>query len=115
RPARVEARRRVASGTRDARADCRRSGHGGGPVMNPVPAQYKAPTVPQVNLIPPEVGERRLRSRRRGIGIGFLAVWAAVLVAVSFLAIQQRNSAQEAAAAEAERTVELQSSLAQYS
>lgn len=83
--------------------------------MNPVPAQYKAPTVPQVNLIPPEVGERRLRSRRRGIGIGFLAVWAAVLVAVSFLAIQQRNSAQEAAAAEAERTVELQTTLAQYS
>lgn len=83
--------------------------------MNPVPAQYKAPALPQVNLLPPEVGERRIKARRRGVGVFFLIVFLLIIAAVYTGVLFLKNVAVAEADLESERTSQLQAQIAEYS
>jgi hypothetical protein len=83
--------------------------------MSEVPAQIKAPLQPQVNLMPPEVGERRRTSRRRGAGVALLVLFLFVLAGLYALIWFRKEAATAEAAAEAERTAELQAEIASYS
>jgi hypothetical protein len=82
--------------------------------VSAIPAQFKVPAQPQVNLMPPEVGERRQRTRRRGATVAFLVIFVLLVGAVYGLAWFQKSQAQAAAAAQTERTAELQAEMAQY-
>lgn len=55
--------------------------------MNPVPATVKATRLPQVNLLPPEVGQRRAAARRRVVILAGLGVFL-VLLAGGYAALQ---------------------------
>ncbi|WNM28673.1 hypothetical protein RN607_06615 [Demequina capsici] len=82
--------------------------------MNPVPASVKAPTLPQVNLIPPEVGQRRERARamRAAIAlvIGFLLLLAAGAVGLNML----KASAESDLADAQQKQSDLNTQIAQY-
>jgi hypothetical protein len=71
--------------------------------------------LPQVNLIPPEVGQRRAKSRRRTVVVllfvTFILFLALGYVGVAYLSLQ----AQAEAEAEAQRTAELQAEIASLS
>ena len=47
--------------------------------MNPVPAGVKAPQAPQVNLLPPEIAERRSQGRARMMILFSLVVFVLLL------------------------------------
>lgn len=83
--------------------------------MSNVPAQFKSPALPQVNLMPPEVGARREKSRRRSLVVFFLAFFI-LLIAVAYVGVAYLNAqAQAAATLEAERTAQLQADIAALS
>ena len=83
--------------------------------MNPVPAQFKIPAQPQVNLMPPEVGQRRQRSRQRGGVLAFFIIFVLLLAGLYVGATFLKGQAQQAQAAEEQRTVELQAQIAAFS
>lgn len=71
-------------------------------------------TLPRVNLLPPEIGERRrLKKVQTGLGAGVAAA-AVVVGALTLLAMAQVNSAQEDLEAKKARGAQLQSQQAQY-
>ncbi|WP_061962161.1 hypothetical protein [Demequina flava] len=82
--------------------------------MNPVSPQIGAPSSPQVNLVPPEIEQRRSRGRARiGILAGFV-VFLLLLVAAWFLAYSSKVSAEEELAIEQDRRPVLVAELATY-
>lgn len=82
--------------------------------MNPVPASVKAPALPQVNLLPPEVGERRTRSRLVRIA-GVFAVVFVIFLAAGFLLVDNlRRSAEDELAFEQQKMTALNTEIAQY-
>lgn len=82
--------------------------------MNPVPASVKAPALPQVNLLPPEVGERRTRSRLIRIA-GVFAVVFVVFLAAGFLLVDNlKRSAEDELAFEQQKMTTLNTEIAQY-
>jgi Tfp pilus assembly protein PilN len=82
--------------------------------MTDVPVQFKAPWQPQVNLMPPEVGERREKTRRRGVAIFIFVVFLLLLVAGFVFLKMLAGQAQAEADRENQRTAELQAQLATY-
>jgi len=71
-------------------------------------------TLPRVNLLPPEIGERRrLKKVQTGLGAGVAAA-VVVVGALTLLAMAQVNSAQEDLDAKKARGAQLQSQQAQY-
>lgn len=82
--------------------------------MNPVPVTLGAPQSPQVNLLPPEVAQRRSASRARAlISFGFI-LFLVLLAGAWFLLFTMRQAVEKDLAAEEERTVQLQAQLAEY-
>ena len=82
--------------------------------MNPVPATVKAPALPQVNLLPPEVGERRTRSRLMRIAGVFVVVFIIFLAAGFLLVDNLRRSAEDELAYEQQKMTALNTEIAQY-
>lgn len=80
--------------------------------MNLVPAQYKAPLAAQVNLLPPEVGEKRERKRRRGVAFLLLALLVLAVAAGYVFTAMLVASAKARADEEAQRTTDLQNQIA---
>lgn len=83
--------------------------------MSSIPAQYKVPPRPQVNLIPPEVAARRAKSQRR-VMFSLLAFIVVGAIVAGYLWLNTFIHADEARAqAEQQRTAELQAELASLS
>lgn len=80
--------------------------------MSDVPAHFKAPRFPQVNLIPAEVNQKREKKRRRATAFLLLALLIAAIAVGYVWLVLQVASAEERAATEAARTAELQSQIA---
>lgn len=80
--------------------------------MNPVPASFKIPPVARVNLLPPEVGQRRERKRTRGLWIFGLTVLVIGLAGAYVWATLQVGAAEEQAEQEQLRTTQLQGEIA---
>lgn len=83
--------------------------------MSEVPASIKAPPAPQVNLLPPEVEQRRKRGRQRGVVLTFFALFLLAVAAGYVLVAWQAAAAQLAFAEEEARTETLNAELASYS
>lgn len=83
--------------------------------MTTIPAHIKAPAVPQVNLLPPEVGQRRKRGARRAWALAFLSVFVLAIAAAYFYANMLARQAQDAALEEESRTAILNAQLAEFS
>jgi len=79
-----------------------------------VPASVKAPTAPQVNLIPPEVESRRAKGRSRALIIVAFAMFIVLLVALVGFVELQAKAAEDELALENARTQELNAQIAQY-
>jgi hypothetical protein len=83
--------------------------------MTTIPAQFKARPVPQVNLMPPEVGQRRAKSRRRTVVVLLFALFLLAIAAGYVFIAMLSAQAQADAQAEADRTVLLQEQIAALS
>jgi len=83
--------------------------------MNPVPAAIKAYARAQVNLLPPEVNEKRARARIRSIVLlgfaAFVALIAVGYMGLAFLASQAQSDLQDAQA----ETERINTEIATYS
>jgi len=83
--------------------------------MNPVPAAVNAPRTPSVNLLPPEIGERRARQRARFVILLGMGVFVLLLVGAWFFAYSNRQAAESDLALEQDLTTQKQQELATYS
>ena len=83
--------------------------------MSTVPATVKAPRLPQVNLLPPEVGMRRARGRKRAFAGFILFIFVLALGGAGYLVSIQKAAAEEDLAAAETRNAELQAEAALYS
>ena len=83
--------------------------------MNPVPAAVNAPRTPSVNLLPPEIGERRARQRARFVILLGMGVFVLLLVGAWFFAYSNRQAAESDLALEQDLTTQKQQELASYS
>lgn len=83
--------------------------------MNPVPATVRAPRLPQVNLIPPEVGQRRARSRQRAIALLLLLMFVLLMGGLAYWILTLKADAEERLADAEERNADLQAEAASYS
>lgn len=82
--------------------------------MNPVDASIGAPSMAQVNLLPPEIAQKRSQGRARVfILLGFV-LFVLLIVAVWFFAFTLRVSAEDELATEQERRPVLMAELATY-
>lgn len=52
--------------------------------MNPVPASVKAPRLPQVNLVPPEIALKKARGRQRAVAMVLILLFVLILGAFAF-------------------------------
>jgi hypothetical protein len=82
--------------------------------MNPVPASVKAPRLPQVNLIPPEVGMRRARGRQRSLAIIALVGLVTILIAAGLLVFITKTSLENDLAQAQEDYAKLEREAADY-
>jgi hypothetical protein len=82
--------------------------------MNPVPAGVGAPRAAQVNLLPPEIEQRRSANRAKGLIVVAMIVFLALLVGAWFFAFTTRNAAESDLKAAKAETEQKQSDLAQY-
>jgi Tfp pilus assembly protein PilN len=82
--------------------------------MNPVPGTVKAPLAPQVNLLPPEIAERRNQGRARGLILLSLVAFLLLLGGAWFYAITVRQGAEQDLADEQARRPVLMAELAEY-
>lgn len=83
--------------------------------MTNIPAQFKTPAQPQVNLLPPEVGERRRTSRRRGAAVALFVLFLMVVGALYAFIWLGKEAAIAEADKEEKRTAELQAQIESYS
>ncbi len=82
--------------------------------MSAVPASVGAPSLPQVNLLPPEVEGKRKRGRTRAAIVIGLLVFVLLLAALWFAAVAWRISAEVALQAEQDKRPALVAELAEY-
>ena len=82
--------------------------------MNPVPAAVKASRLPQVNLLPPEVGQRRARSRQRIIAVLILMVFLVFMAGLGYWIFTLKAQAQERLVDAQARNAELQEEATGY-
>ena len=82
--------------------------------MNPVPSNIGASRIAQVNLLPPEVAQRKAQGRLRVLLVFILLVFVALLVVAWVFAFGFRLAAEADLAAQQELTTQKQSELATY-
>jgi len=82
--------------------------------MNPVPAAVNAPRTPSVNLLPPEIGERRARQRARFVILLGMGVFILLLIGAWFFAYSNKQAAEADLALEQDLTTQKQQELASY-
>jgi hypothetical protein len=82
--------------------------------MNPVPASVGAPRAAQVNLLPPEIEQRRSANRAKGLIVVAMIVFLALLAGAWFFAFSMRTSAEDDLAAAQATTEQKQEELATY-
>lgn len=82
--------------------------------MNPVPASVKAAPRAQVNLLPPEVNEKRVRARMRGLVIFAFACFVVVLAAGYVLVAMLTSQAQDDLAEAHAETQRINQEIANY-
>ena len=82
--------------------------------MNPVPSQIGAARIAQVNLLPPEVAQRKAQGRLRVLLVFILLAFVALLVVAWVFAFGFKLAAEADLAAEQELTTQKQSELAAY-
>ncbi len=82
--------------------------------MNPVPASVGAPRSPQVNLLPPDVAERRAASRTRRVIVALVILFMVGVVGIWFFTFTLRQAAEQALADEQAITTQKQTELATY-
>lgn len=83
--------------------------------MNPVPAAVNAPRTPTVNLLPPEIEQRRAKKRARNLILLGMVAFFLLVVGAWFYAYSAHQSAEAELAAEQDKTAEKQAELASYS
>jgi len=83
--------------------------------MNNVPAQVGAPKAPQVNLLPPDVGERRAAGRARRMMMVLVAAFTLLVVGAWYYVTTLKQAADDNLTAEESRTPAKQKELASYS
>lgn len=83
--------------------------------MNPVPGAVHAPRTPLVNLLPPEIEQRRAQHRARFIIYIAVLVFAVMLVGAWFIAMTAKSAAESDLLLEQDLTTQKQQQLAQYS